>query len=307
MPFIQLNSLYWEAAQKLYRRKLVLICLGIIAVYILVALLGIFNLLPDYRVKVGDGYEVPSLSVAKIFGTDIFGYSVLYKILAGTKTAILIGFVVTSISVPIGIILGALAGYYGGYVDAAVVWLYTVISSVPYILMVIAISYVIGKGLIAICLAMGLVGWVGLCRLIRSEVLKTRSLEYVSAAKVVGANDIQIIFSHILPNVLHLAVISASLQILGAIKSEVILTFLGVGIQSGDSWGSMISDSKGELVQGIWWPLAGVVLAMFLLIYSLNVVSDALRDALDPKLRGSTEVAEGDAQFEGQATGVQKA
>lgn len=301
------HNLYWEAAQKLSRQKLVVICLGIIAIYILVALLGGFNVLPDYQTRVGAEYEAPSLELAKLLGTDLFGRSVLYKILAGTKTAMLIGVLVTSISVPIGVILGALAGYYGGLVDVGIVWLYTVISSVPYILMVIAISYVIGKGLVAICLAMGLLGWVGLCRLIRSEVLKTRNLEYVAAARVIGANDLQIIFSHILPNVIHLAIISASLQILGAIKSEVILTYIGVGIQDGASWGAMISDATGELVQGIWWPLAGVVLAMFLLIYSLNVVSDALRDALDPKLRGTTEVAEGNSQVEVKEAAVQKA
>ncbi|KAI9131740.1 ABC transporter permease [Acaryochloris sp. CCMEE 5410] len=300
-------NLYWEAAQKLSRQKLVVVCLGIIAIYILVALLGGFNVLPDYQTRVGAEYEAPSFELAKLLGTDLFGRSVLYKILAGTKTAMLIGVLVTSISVPIGVILGALAGYYGGLVDVGIVWLYTVISSVPYILMVIAISYVIGKGLVAICLAMGLLGWVGLCRLIRSEVLKTRNLEYVAAARVIGANDLQIIFSHILPNVIHLAIISASLQILGAIKSEVILTYIGVGIQDGASWGAMISDATGELVQGIWWPLAGVVLAMFLLIYSLNVVSDALRDALDPKLRGTTEVAEGNSQVEVKEAAVQKA
>ena len=201
MPRVHINNLYWEAAQQLSRRKIVLVCLGIITLYILVALLGIFNLLPDYQTRVSNGYEAPALEFAKLLGTDIFGRSVLYKILAGTKTAMLIGVLVTSISVPIGVVLGALAGYYGGMVDIGVVWLYTVISSVPYILMVIAISYVIGKGLVAICLAMGFLGWVGLCRLIRSEVLKTRNLEYVAAARVIGANDIQIIFSHILPNV----------------------------------------------------------------------------------------------------------
>lgn len=305
MPRVQ--NLYWEAAQKLSRQKLVVICCGIIAVYILVALLGVFNLLPDYQTRVATGYEAPSLELAKLLGTDIFGRSVLYKILAGTKTAMLIGVLVTSISVPFGVILGALAGYYGGWVDVGIVWLYTVISSVPYILMVIAISYVIGKGLVAICLAMGLLGWVGLCRLIRSEVLKTRNLEYVAAARVIGANDLQIIFSHILPNVLHLAIISASLQILGAIKSEVILTYIGVGIQDGASWGSMISDATGELVQGIWWPLAGVVFAMFLIIYALNVVSDALRDALDPKLRGTTEVGGGESQLGVKEAVIQKA
>ena len=208
----------------------------------------------------------------------------LYKILAGTKTAIMIGLLVPTISVPVGVVMGAFAGYYGRYVDAGIVWLFSVVSALPYILIVVAISFVLGKGMLAICVAMGAVGWVPLCRLVRGEFIKHRSREYVLASRLLGANDGRVIFRHILPNVVHLAIISASLEVLGAIKSEVILTYLGVGIQDGSSWGTMISDAAGELVQSIWWPLAGVVVAMFFLIYALNVVGDALRDALDPKL-----------------------
>ncbi len=284
MQSVQISKSYWYAFRKLLKNKLVVVCFGIIFLYIVVALLGVFDVLPDYQERVSDGYESPSLSLTKLLGTDIFGRSVVYKILAGTKTAIILGFLVTAISVPIGIILGAISGYYGGIIDAGVVWLYTVVNSVPYILRVIALCYVLGKGLVAICVAMGLMGWVGLCRLLRGEFLKHRNMEYVLSASALGASDARIIFRHILPNTIHLAIIQASLRVLGAIKSEVILTFLGVGIQDGASWGTMISDATGELVQGIWWPFVGVVLAMFLIIYALNVVSDALRDALDPRI-----------------------
>jgi peptide/nickel transport system permease protein len=119
---------------------------------------------------------------------------------------------------------------------------------------------------------------------VRGEFIKHRGREYALASRLLGAGDGVIIFRHILPNVIHVAIITGSLQVLGAIKSEVILTYLGVGIQDGASWGAMISDSAGELVQGIYWPLTGVVLAMFFVIYALNIVGDALRDALDPKL-----------------------
>ena len=259
-------------------------CFAIIALYVALAGLGYLGLLPDMQERVGTKYEAPSLSFAKIFGTDIFGRSILYKILAGAQTAMTIGFIVTGISLPIGITLGALAGYYGGRVDALVVWLYSVISSVPSILLIVGISYVLEKGITAICIALGVVSWVGLCRLIRGEVIKHRSREYVLAVRLLGAGDAIIIFRHILPNVFHLAIVTASLTILAAIKSEVILTFLGVGIQDGSSWGTMITDATGELVSGIWWPLASVSLAMFLVMYALNVAGDALRDALDPKL-----------------------
>ena len=278
------ETLVRRAMRQLMRRKLVIVSMAVLAAYLLIAALGLLDLLPDYQERVAGPYQPPSMSWALIFGTDIFGRSVLYKILAGTKTAMVIGLLVPSIAVPIGVVLGAVAGYYGSYIDAFVVWLFSVISSLPYILIVIAISFVLGKGMFAICVAMGCVDWITLCRLVRGEFIKHRGREYVLASKISGARDARLIFVHILPNVIHLAIISASLEVLGAIKSEVILTYLGVGIQDGSSWGTMISDAAGELVQSIWWPLAGVVLAMFFVIYALNVVGDALRDALDPKL-----------------------
>ena len=278
------ESLGRRALKTLLRDRIVVACFVVIGLYTAIALLGYAGLLPDLQERVGGKYEAPSLALAKIVGTDIFGRSIAYKILAGVKTAMTIGFVVTGISLPIGIVLGALAGYYGGRVDAIVVWLYSVISSVPSILLIVGISYVLEKGITAICIALGAVSWVGLCRLIRGEVIKHRNREYVLAVRLLGAGDGVIIFRHILPNVFHLAIVTASLTTLSAIKSEVILTFLGVGIQDGSSWGKMITDATGELVTGIWWPLAGVTTAMFLIIYALNVAGDALRDALDPKL-----------------------
>jgi ABC-type dipeptide/oligopeptide/nickel transport system permease subunit len=278
------ESLGRRAVSTLLRDRTAVVCFTIVAVYVLIAVAGYLGLVPDFQERVGGSYEAPSLSFAKILGTDIFGRSIFYKILVGTKTAMTIGFVVTGISLPIGIALGSLAGFYGGRVDAFVVWLYSVISSVPYILLIVGISYVLEKGLVSICIALGSVSWVGLCRMIRGEVLKHRDREYVLAIRLLGARDGTIIFRHILPNVIHLAIVTASLTTLAAIKSEVILTFLGVGIQDGASWGTMITDATGELVTGVWWPLVGVTTAMFLIIYALNVVGDALRDALDPKL-----------------------
>ena len=278
------ETLWRRAGQRIRKRPLALVCFAVVAAYLAVALLGLLGLLPDYQERVATGYQPPGGSFAMLLGSDVFGRSVLYKILASTKTAMLIGLFVPAISVPVGLVLGALAGYYGRWVDGAVVWLFSVVSALPEILIVIAISFVLGKGMIAICVAMGSVGWIGLCRLVRGEFIKHRSREYVLASQLLGASDARLIFAHILPNVLHLAIISASLGALTAIKTEVILTYLGVGIQDGSSWGTMISDASGELVQGIWWPLAGVVAAMFFIIYALNVVGDTLRDALDPRL-----------------------
>jgi peptide/nickel transport system permease protein len=278
------DTLWRRAGQRIRKRPLALLSFAIVAGYLGVALLGVAGLLPDYQERVAQPYQPPQASLALLLGTDVFGRSVLYKILASTKTAMLIGLFVPAISVPVGIVLGAIAGYYGRWVDNAVVWLFSVVSALPEILIVMAISFVLGKGMMAICVAMGAVGWIGLCRLVRGEFIKHRGREYVLASRLLGAGDMRVIFVHILPNVVHLAIISASLGVLTAIKSEVILTYLGVGVQDGSSWGTMISDASGELVQGIWWPLSGVVIAMFFIIYALNVVGDTLRDALDPKL-----------------------
>lgn len=272
-----------RAWKRFSQRKFTMVCLAVIVVYILIALAGYVGLLPDFQERVGAANEPPALDFARLMGTDLFGRSVLYKILIGTKTAITIGFLTTIISVPMGIFFGSIAGYFGGKVDAVVMWIYTVLSSIPSILLLVGIAYVLGKGLLSICVAMAAVTWVGLCRLIRGEVMKHKNMEYVLASRLLGASDFRLIFRHILPNVFHLAIISASLTTLTAIKFEVILTFLGVGIQDGASWGTMVSDAAGELVNRIWWPLFGVTIAMFLILYALNIVGDALRDALDPK------------------------
>jgi ABC-type dipeptide/oligopeptide/nickel transport system permease subunit len=279
------DSLGRRAWTRLKQSPLTLLCFGIVAVYLLLALGGYLGVVPDFQQKVGDKFLDPSLdSPALWLGTDVFGRSILFKLIAGARTAMTLGLLVAAISLPIGLGMGAVAGYFGGRVDATVQWIYSVIVSVPYILLIIAISYILGKGMVSICVAMGVVGWVGLCRMTRAEFIKLREREFVMASRLLGASHGRVIFRHILPNVMHIAVIAASLEIMGAIKAEVILTYLGVGVQDGSSWGQMIADAPGELLNGIWWPTFGVSLTLFLIVFALNRVGDALRDALDPRL-----------------------
>lgn len=279
------DTLGRRAWRKLKASPLTLLCFGIIGVYLLLAASGYLGLSPDFQKAVGDKFMAPSIAKPSLWlGTDVFGRSVLFKLIAGARTAMTLGILVACISVPIGLTMGAISGYFGGKIDASVQWVYSVIVAVPYILLIIAITYILGKGMLAICVAMGIVGWVGLCRMTRAEFIKLREREFVMASRLVGASDARIIFKHILPNVLHIAVVTASLEIMGAIKAEVILTYLGVGVQDGSSWGQMISDAPGELLSGIWWPTFGVSLVLFLIVFALNRVGDALRDALDPRL-----------------------
>jgi ABC-type dipeptide/oligopeptide/nickel transport system permease subunit len=171
-------------------------------------------------------------------------------------------------------------------VDDFVTWLYTTFSSVPNIMLLISITLILGKGIFSVYIALGATSWVTLCRLIRGEVMKHKEREYVQAAGAIGGGHLRKLFRHILPNVSHIIIINTSMQFQIAIKSEVILSYLGLGVQGEPSWGTMIDDAKLELVRGVWWQLAGATVAMFFILLAFNILGDALRDALDPKLKG---------------------
>jgi peptide/nickel transport system permease protein len=257
----------------------------IIAIYTLIAVLATFNLIAaDWAKEVGPSYAKPGLDY--IFGTDIFGRSVAAKVIKGTQIAMSIGLFTAVISTVIGVFLGAVAGYFGGKVDEVIVWFYTTFASIPGIMKLVAIAFILGKGLLAIYLALGLSNWVYLCRLVRGEVIRHKDREYVQAAGAIGGGNFRKLFKHILPNVFHIVIIQFSLQFQTAIKSEVILSYLGLGAQSLPSWGTMINDSKLELARDVWWQLTAATVAMLIVVLAFNILGDALRDALDPKLKG---------------------
>lgn len=236
-------------------------------------------------------------------GTTRDGKSVLVRVFHGTKVAFVVGTAGAGISVVFGMILGLLAGYFGGWVDDLVVYFYSTVASIPYLLLMLAVAFVVKQGPLAesyrstdfsdyvslglfnIVMVIGLTRWVTLCRLVRAEVKKVRELEYVQAARALGMNNTRTLFKHVLPNVFHLVIINFSLTFALAIKSEVILTFIGVGVDKEPSWGQMISNARSELLQGTWWPLAAAGLALFGLTLAVNYVGDSLRDALDPELK----------------------
>ncbi len=283
MAFSQ--SLWKDAWQKIKKDKLALLCVSITFAYVIVAVLVSLGLVAeDWSKPVGASYDAPNWNAW--LGTDIFGRDVLSKTLIGTQVALSVGLVTVLISIPIGFVLGAVAGYFGGIVDEIIVWFYTTLSSIPGIMLLISITFILGKGLIAMYIALGLTSWVGLCRMIRAEVMKHKNRDYVLAAEVVGVGTWGRLYRHILPNVFHIIIIDASLTFQMAIKSEVILSYLGLGVQDLPSWGKMIDDSKLELARDVWWQLGGATAAMFIILIALNFLGDILRDALDPKLKG---------------------
>lgn len=281
------KSLWQDAFQRLLRDKAAVVALVIVVTYALIALLSATGLIAsDWNREVGASYLAPGSG--HWFGTDIFGRDVLTKIIHGTQIAMSIGFVTSLVAIPIGITLGAIAGYFGGWIDEVVVWLYTTMTSIPNIILLISITMVLGKGIMAVYIALGATSWVGLCRLIRGEVMKHKNRDYVQAASAIGGGHTRKLIKHILPNVTHIVIINTSLQFQVAIKSEVILSYLGIGVQNQPSWGTMINDASTELTraQPVWWQLAGATLAMFVIVLAFNILGDALRDALDPKLKG---------------------
>jgi peptide/nickel transport system permease protein len=227
------------------------------------------------------------LKQSLIFGADKWGQDVLQKTIKGAETSILVGLIAAFVAVLIGTALGALAGYFGGWVDDILNWFYNIFTSIPYLLLVLAIAAVLQqKGILSIILILGLTGWTGVFRLVRAEYMKHTAREYVLAAKAIGVSNLRRMFVHIFPNVSHIALVQMSILAVAFIKSEVILSFLGFGVPIGVvSWGSMLNEAQSELILGKWWQLAAASIAMAILVTAFSMFTDALRDALDPKLK----------------------
>ena len=225
-----------------------------------------------------------------LLGTDAIGSDVLWATMKGIRTAFVIGGITLLIAAPIGIFLGLIAGYFGKLADDAVQYTYTVVSSIPEILLLIAIILVLGPGIVPICIALSMTTWVGLCRLVRGETLRHRDREYVRAAKALGVSAPRIMTRHILPNLLPVVIISLTLSFSGVVLAESILSYLGVGVGPDvPSWGNMIDGARDELTRdpAVWWNVAAAAGALLILVLALNFLADALRDAIDPRLRSS--------------------
>ncbi len=276
---------HWRSAlRRLGQNKVAVGCFGVILAYLLLALGCAMGLLfKDYNLVRNDlTYQHPSADF--LLGTDLFGRSVLARAAHGSVTSITVGLFGSILSLSLGTLLGAMAGYFGGKVDEFIVWIYTTVDTVPYILLIVTFSFIMGPSLFTMCLAIGLTFWVGQCRIIRGEFIKHRDREYVQAADSLGASHARKIFLHIFPNTFHVLLTNFSLGFVTKVKSEVILSYLGLGVEPGvPSWGVMINDARLELARGVWWNLAAATGFMFVLVLAFNVFNDSLRDALNPR------------------------
>nr|WP_295785898.1 ABC transporter permease [Rhodoferax sp.] len=228
-------------------------------------------------------------------GADQLGRDVLSKAIKGAQVSITAGLLAALFATIIGTVLGAIGGYFGGRVGDFLEWVYNVFTSIPYILLIFALAAVLKSGPLAnsvgnsvwtVVIILSVVGWTGIYRLVRAEYIKHRSREYVRAAEAIGASHASRMFVHILPNISHVVLVQLSLHVVSFIKTEVILSFLGLGVPLDMvSWGTMLTEAQAELVQGKWWQLMTATLFMSAFVMAFALLTDALRDALDPKLR----------------------
>jgi len=309
------RSRFWrESASELWRRRRLAII--VVGIFVLIALL-------DSIAWVGGGgdsvavfrprsiidrifkpetfkeasYSAPLASVAfyggqplrypgaHLLGTDILGRDVVYRALKGARVALLIGVFTSLLAIPLALLFGVPAGYFGGRIDDGVFFLMTVLASVPSLLLLIALIMVLGKGTLQVCMALGLTGWVNFCRIARGETLKLREADYVAAARALGASDARIILRHILPNIAHLVIITFALSFTGLVLTETILSYLGIGLDG--SWGQMIDQARNELSRTpiIWWNIMAAAVLLFTLVLAVNTIADAMRDIADPRTR----------------------
>ncbi|RZL39999.1 MAG: ABC transporter permease [Rubrivivax sp.] len=243
-----------------------------------------------------------------VFGTDRTGNDVLVQALKSVRTAFVIGALSTLATLPLALLLGVLAGYYKGWVDEVIQYIYTTLNAVPNVLLIAACVLMVqvffdknpelfetaaersDLKMLVLCLILGLTGWAGLCRLVRAETLKLRELDYVQAATAFGVGDLRIMARHIVPNVMHLVLITLVLSFSELILYEAVLTYIGVGVDpTTSSFGSMINLARAEMSRDpvVWWSFAAAFAFMVVLVLAANLFADGVRDAFDPKARSA--------------------
>ena len=241
-----------------------------------------------------------------ILGTDKVGEDVFYQALKSIRTGLVIGTLTTLVMLPAAVLLGIMAGYFRGWVDDVIQYLYTTLSSVPGVLLIAAavlmmqiymsnnqeqfnsITERADMRLLFLCLILGVTSWTGLCRLLRGEALKLRQLEYVQAAQAFGVGHFTVLLRHVLPNVMHIVLIVVVLDFSGLVLAEAVLSYINIGVDPNtNSWGNMINSARLELAREpvVWWSLLAAFVFMFVLVLAANLFSDVVRDAFDPRLR----------------------
>lgn len=276
-------SLWSTALYKLGRDRPGLLGLSIVLIYFIGAIGVWFGWWATEWADITGSKWAP-VSAQHWFGTNIIGQDIFQRGLYSTATAFEVGFVVAILAVGLGGLLGAISGYLAGtWVDEIVLWLMGVVDAIPFYLMVAAIAFALADYPYAMHVAMITTFWTSTGRFIRGDVIRLRGMEFIEAARAIGVPRMTTIVRHILPNTLHILLVQVTLCFVDAVKAEVVLSFLGLGVKDGMSWGLMISESTLEFLAGHFNNLVAASLLMFGLVFAFNMFADALQDALDPK------------------------
>jgi peptide/nickel transport system permease protein len=276
-----------RAWSKLRQDKAGLLGLAIVAVFLFLTLGVLFGWLgQDWSLADGGRWEAASLN--HWLGTNLLGQDIFQRAVFSTRTAFEIGLVVALLSTLLGALLGALAGWYNGapgrtWVDGSTLWLMGVLDSIPVYLFVAAVAYALRGWPWAMHVAMVATFWTGTGRLVRAEVMRLKSREFVLSARAIGLPVPLILVRHVLPNTLHILLVQATIAFVAAIKTEVILSFLGLGVQDSVSWGLMLAESTQEVLAGHFNNFLAASLMLFILLLGFNLLADALQDAFDPR------------------------
>jgi peptide/nickel transport system permease protein len=256
---------------------LVVILFALIAICVWSGLLG-----QAWSEVSGNSWE--SASSTHWFGTNLLGQDILQRTLFGTATAFEVGLIVTLCSTILGAVMGALSGWYShSWVDEIILWLKGVLDSIPFYLFAAAIAFALQGNPWAMHLAMIVTFWTTTARIIRGEVMRLKQREFVEAARAIGLPGLKTVFRHVLPNTVHILLVQASIVFVAAINTEVILSFLGLGIQDGVSWGLMLAESSQEVLAGHFGNFIAAGTSLFILLMGFNLLADALQDALDTR------------------------
>jgi peptide/nickel transport system permease protein len=236
--------------------------------------------------RIQGGYRDKPPSAEHWLGTDRNGRDVYARLVMGARVSLSVGFVAVVIIMTIGIVLGAISGFFGGWIDAVVMRFTDILLSIPQILLLISAAALFKAGLATTIIVIGVTSWPGAARLIRGQFLSLRDQEYITAARTIGASPTRIIWKHLLPNTLAVIIVEATLWLSYAIILEASLSYLGLGVQiPTPSWGNILQDGQRELLAGAWWLTFFPGLAIFLVVMGFNLMGDGLRDAFDPRLR----------------------
>ncbi|WP_432452644.1 MULTISPECIES: ABC transporter permease [unclassified Agarivorans] len=233
-------------------------------------------------------YETETIEKAHslILGADGRGRDILQKTIKGTSVSVTVALFGSFCAIIIGTILGAIAGYFGKWVDDLLMWFYSIFTSIPEMLLLLSFAVVFSRGIDTLIIIFAVTSWTSVFRVMRAEFMKHKHREYVQAADAIGAGHVRKMFLHILPNVSHLLLVQFSILTVGMIKSEVVLSFLGFGVDiTQTSWGAMLAEVPAELIQGYWWQMITVTVFMSILVTAFSLLTDSLRDALDPKVK----------------------